>query len=538
MVETTDTLPETYQRWHLYGAGLENVGLEGKPETVPMPTPAANEILVRHDACGICYSDIKIINLGGEHPRLAGRNLAENPVVMGHEVALTVVAVGQNLQQQFHPGQRYIVQADVYYQGVNLAYGYALTGGMSQYGLIGPEVLQGDEGCYLLPLHAETGHVEAALVEPWACVEAAYHWTHRENFREGGHVLLVGQPWESSVPHEPQTRIGNRYTYTFWNGLGTLPPPPSGFDDIVFNGTPSPETFETACSFLAKNGVVCLRLLDKQPLSRPVAVDVGRIHYDGYQFVGTTDSTQPVAHAYVLNRRAELKAGGVAWFIGAAGPMGQMHVQRALSLPEPPRTLICTDRHDHRLETLRNRFAETAKARGVELLLFNVRTGSTPDWATLAPNGLDDVVVMVPSIEAIEESFPLLAYGGVLNVFAGVARGTMAVLDISQVALKNVRVVGTSGSTIEDMRVVRDKMEAGILDTAASLAAIGGLEAFRDGLEAVKNSRFPGKTVIFPHVKNLPLTGLEELATVRPDVAAKLREGQLWTKEAEEQLLG
>ena len=126
-------LPTFYQRWHLYGSGLDRVRLE----TVPLTLPAPDEILVRHDACGICFSDIKIINLGGEHPRLTGRNLAENPVVMGHEVTLTVVAVGENRADRFAVGKRYIVQADVYYQGTNLAYGYAITGGMSQYGLIG-----------------------------------------------------------------------------------------------------------------------------------------------------------------------------------------------------------------------------------------------------------------------------------------------------------------------------------------------------------------------------------------------------------------
>ena len=132
-------LPDTYQRWHLYGAGLENVGRDGEPESVPLERPAADQILVRHDACGICYSDIKIITLGANHPRLVGRDLARDPVVMGHEVALTIIEAGTNHRNTFQPGQRFIVQADIYYGGMNLAYGYALRGGMSQYGLIGPE---------------------------------------------------------------------------------------------------------------------------------------------------------------------------------------------------------------------------------------------------------------------------------------------------------------------------------------------------------------------------------------------------------------
>ena len=472
-----ETLPDRYRRWHLYGAGLENVGLDGAPESVPLEKPGPDEVLVRHDAVGICYSDIKIITLGENHPRLVGRDLKHEPVVMGHEVALTVVEAGENRKATFHPGQRFIVQADVYYKGVNLAYGYALSGGMAQYGIVGPPVLDGDEGCYLLPIHDGTGDVEAALVEPWACVEAAYHWTERTEPRDG---------------------------------------------DLVFDTAPTTEEFTAACAGLAKN--VLIRL--NAPLSEPIKVDVGRVHYDGHLYVGPKP-----------NGRAEIKGGGTAWFVGAAGPMGQMHVQRALSLPHPPARLITTDRNAERIDAMRKRYLPLAEERGVELLSFNVKEDGMPDLAEVAPNGFDDIVVMVPDIAAIEQAFPLLAEDGVLNVFAGVARGTMATLDIGLVASKNVRIVGTSGSTIHDMRTTRDLMESGRLDTGASLAAIGGLDAFREGLEAVKTGRFPGKTVIFPQIDDLPLTALPDLATVRPSVYALLRDGHFWTDEAEAELL-
>ena len=465
---TTENLPTSYKRWHLYGAGLESVRLE----TVPLVPPGPDEILVRHDACGICFSDIKIINLGGEHPRLTGRDLANNPVVMGHEVTLTVVAVGENRTDRFAVGQRFIVQADVYYKGTNLAYGYAITGGMSQYGLIGKELLDGDEGCYLLPLDESSNDAEGALVEPWACVEASYRWVH-----------------------------------------GTEP-------TLRFKTTPTPEEFETQAKTLTKNGVALLNF-DK-PLTRPVAVDVGRVHYDGHAYIGPKE-----------NQRNEILGGGVSWFIGAAGPMGMMHAQRALALPEPPRLLLITDRHDARLQAVADRFGALAKERGVELILCNVRTGPEPDLKAIAPDGFDDIVVMVPSIEAIEQSFPYLAENGVLNVFAGVARGTTATIDISDICFKNVRIVGTSGSSIADMYAVKEKLEAGTLATGDSLAAIGGLETFAEGLAAVKNSRFSGKTVIYPHVENLPLTALPDLKTVRPDIYEKLRDGQFWTDEAE-----
>ncbi|MBB6048965.1 alcohol dehydrogenase catalytic domain-containing protein [Armatimonas rosea] len=505
-------LPTSYKRWHLYGAGLESVRLE----TVPLVPPGPDEILMRHDACGICFSDIKIINLGGEHPRLTGRDLANNPVVMGHEVTLTVVAVGERRTDRFAVGQRFIVQADVYYKGTNLAYGYAITGGMSQYGLIGKELLDGDEGCYLLPLDESSNDAEGALVEPWACVEASYRWKHRTAPTADGDYLLIPTNLKVRLADDPAGRRS-----IVQNGVVPDPPHGKGYDDIYINGdAPAPEVFEAACKKLAKNGTVYVRV--ETPLARPVAVDVGRIHYDGHAYIGPKE-----------NQRNEILGGGVSWFIGAAGPMGMMHAQRALSLPEPPRLLLITDRHDARLQAVADRFGALAKERGVELILCNVRTGPEPDLKAIAPDGFDDIVVMVPSIEAIEQSFPHLAENGVLNVFAGVARGTTATIDVSDICFKNVRIVGTSGSSIADMYAVKEKLEAGTLATGDSLAAIGGLETFAEGLAAVKNSRFSGKTVIYPHVENLPLTALPDLKTVRPAVYEKLRDGQFWTDEAE-----
>ena len=163
-------LPKTMLIWPLYGAGFEKLGREGKPLRVPVPQYGPEELLVRHDAVGLCFSDIKVIRLGPDHPRLTGRNMEQEPVVLGHEVAMTVVGVGERLRKRYHVGDRFIIQADIYYRGQGMAYGYVLQGGLSQYAIIGKEILRGDEGCYLLPVKPETGYAEAALTEPWACV--------------------------------------------------------------------------------------------------------------------------------------------------------------------------------------------------------------------------------------------------------------------------------------------------------------------------------------------------------------------------------
>ena len=56
-------------------------------------------------------------------------------------------------------------------------------------------------------------------------------------------------------------------------------------------------------------------------------------------------------------------------------------------------------------------------------------------------------------------------------------------------------------------------------------------------IAVVKAGTFPGKTVIFPHIEDLPLTALPDLHKILPNVAEKLQDGRFWTKEAEEELL-
>ncbi len=529
-------LPETIKRWHLHGAGLESL----REATVALPAYGPDELLVRHDACGICFSDIKIINLGPQHPRLQGRDMNAHPVVMGHEVALTVVGVGDDLKGQFEIGQRFIVQADVYYKGANPAYGYQLDGGMAQYGVVTKEVLQGDEGCYLLPLANTTGYVEAALVEPWACVVAAYEYPYREGLRDGGRLLVVrvnpaldtGGIGALTVPgHRPASVMvvddvaGADFARLRQDETGGR-----GFDDIIVCGTPEPEDLARIMGCLGTRGV--LNLVRDQPLMGTVPVDIGRVHYEQHLFVSTDDPAQ-VGDAYARNTRKELLPGGKVWLAGAGGPMGQMHLQRAAMLDNPPSLVVVSDRHDDRLARIQERFGGLMEERGIELVLINAGGGGDPT----AYGPFDDILSMVPSAELVAESIPHLAESGVYNIFAGVAKGVTADLDLGTILAKNQRLIGTSGSSIADLRHTLGLVESDDLSTNASLAAVGGLGAFRDGLAAVKSGKYPGKTVIFPHIADLPLLSIEELKTQMPNVYAKLRDGAFWTQEAEDELL-
>ena len=128
-------VPATMRAWPLTGAGFESLGSSGLPVSVPVPKPGPRELLLRVDAVGICFSDVKLIRAGATHPRLA-----KDPTRPGHEVSLTVAAVGAELGSQYSRGDRFTIQADVYYEGKNLAFGYWIAGGFSEYVLAGKEV--------------------------------------------------------------------------------------------------------------------------------------------------------------------------------------------------------------------------------------------------------------------------------------------------------------------------------------------------------------------------------------------------------------
>lgn len=552
-------LPEHNRLWPLYGAGFENMGLDGQPIEVPMPQYGPDELLVRHDACGLCFSDVKVIRAGEEHPRIY-RDMQANPVVLGHEVTLTVVGVGDNLRDQYRVGDRFIVQADIYVGGVNLAYGYEIQGGLSQYSVVDQRVLNSDHGNHLIPIQPGTGYAESALTEPWTCVTTAYRLEYRAGLNPGGTTWIIGTGAsnqrsytisagfdESSHPDRllltdvPAEFAG--WLRTRAKALGVevievddvIAPPVEQVDDIVLLGA-DPDLIEAVSPRLAYFGI--LAIIADAPLSRKVSVDVGRVHYNRWLYVGGPGSD--IARAYNdVPVRSELKPGGRAWFVGAGGPMGQMHVQRAIESPNGPKTIFCTARSDLRLRVVESIYRADAETKAIAFTCVS-RQDEVVYRQTLekvgAP-GFDDIMVMAPDAGAIAEAADYIAPGGVMNIFAGIARGTMANLDLSDVYLKDMRFIGHSGLTTEDMRLTLHQVESGSLSPNRLMAAVGSLSAARDGLQAVKDAVFPGKVVIFLHIKDFPLTALPDLKDKLPSVYTKLKDGREWTTEAEEEFL-
>jgi threonine dehydrogenase-like Zn-dependent dehydrogenase len=558
-------IPEKAWGWNLYGAGMENFGRNGQPEQLPIPDPAPNQLLVRIDSVGMCFSDIKIMKQGGSHPKLYNRDLSIEPARLGHEVSLTIIRVGKDLQDKYQPGERLAVQPDIYQKGKSTAYGYTVPGGLIQYHLIGPEVLETDAGACLLPLQEGMGYAESSLLEPWGCVVAAYTQRRQLEPKKGGTLWMVGQPGDQTdyqfsagldapgvivltdvpaglralaaktgakvverdgVQPEAYEQINREFT----GG--------SGFDDIVALDPRSAKAVGLLAKQIARRGR--LNLVGRQRLDGLVEADLGRLHYDYIAFVGTQGPDIAAAYGEARNR-CELRPGGSAVFVGAGGPMGQMHVQRAIELPNGPRLVIATEISDERLQTLMDSFAPLAQKNGRTLLVYNPRTSAETLYdfvmKATAGQGADDVVVSVPVAGLMAEAATTMKPDGMLVLFAGVPNGTMGPLDLSNVYLHNAQFTGTSGLTIDDQAAVMARAMEGALSPGRSVAAIGGLETAREAMQAVMDGRYPGKVVVFPQIHNLPLMGLGELKDKLPDVAAKLEDGEVWNTAAEEALI-
>jgi alcohol dehydrogenase, propanol-preferring len=65
---------------------------------LPIPTPNREQLLIRIHACGICRTDLHIVDGELTHPKL--------PLVLGHQIVGTVAEIGAKEQSRFRIGDR------------------------------------------------------------------------------------------------------------------------------------------------------------------------------------------------------------------------------------------------------------------------------------------------------------------------------------------------------------------------------------------------------------------------------------------------
>jgi len=528
-------------------------------DSKPVAEPGPHQLLCRVEAVGLCFSDLKLLKQFSKHvrkgPVLTGieqdvLDLIPSyvpgavPTVPGHEAVVRVVAVGGEAGG-FLPGQRFLVQTDYRWlptPGANAAFGYNFEGALQEYVLMDTRVVTSPEGESMLLAVSENLSASAvAMVEPWACVEDAYASAERRNLKDSGRLLIAAdiKPAANALSdllagcHKPgQVTWLSRFsppddlTGPVLRVSGPADVQDAAYDDVVYFGSDARKV-ELLFDKVAAGGLVNITLCGGR-LDRDVAAMVGRVHYGQIRIVGTT-GWRPAASLEYIPQTGEIRAGDKIHVIGAAGPMGVMHVIRSICRGAEGISVVASDLDRARLNNLSRIAAPLAEREGIGFSAYHTASEQVL-------NSFDYIVLMVPAPELVGRAIHSAARRGVINIFAGIPATVAAKIDLNAYIEKELYFVGTSGSVLEDMKRVLSRLERASLDTNVCVAAVCGLEGAVEGIRAVESREVSGKIVVYPACRGLLLTQLNELQEQIPGLGDAMPDG-LWTKQAEEILL-
>ena len=166
-------------------------------ETFDLPEINENEILARIVSDSICMSTFKAAEQGAAHKRVPN-DVADNPIIVGHEFCGEIVEVGAKWQNEFKAGDRFAIQPAINYKGSLAApgYSYKYIGGDATYIVIPSEVMETGS---LLAYKGEA-FFHGSLAEPVSCVIGAFHaqyhttngcYEHKMGIVEGGKMAIL-----------------------------------------------------------------------------------------------------------------------------------------------------------------------------------------------------------------------------------------------------------------------------------------------------------------------------------------------------------
>ncbi|WP_422481676.1 zinc-binding dehydrogenase [Pleomorphochaeta sp. DL1XJH-081] len=398
-------------------------------EEFELPAIKDSEILAKIVTNSVCMSDHKAAEQGADHKRIPS-NVAENPIMLGHEFCGEIVEVGKKWADSFKSGDRFSIQPALNYKGTLDApgYSYQYIGGDATYIVIPNEVMELD--C-LLKYEGDAFFL-GSLAEPVSCIVGTYHAMYHT----------------------------------------------------------------TGGSYVHKMGIA---------------------------------------------------EGGNVAILAGVGPMGLGAIDYGLHCDRKPGLMVVTDIDEARLSRAAELYPiEEAAKQGVTLVYLNTKDLDDPVVKLKelsGGHGYDDVFVMAPVRPLVEQADAILAKDGCLNFFAGPNRTDFsAMLNFYNVHYGSTHIVGTSGGNTDDMKESLQMMEKGLINPAAMITHIGGLDAVPETV--IKLPSIPGgKKLMYTHI-DLPLTAIVDFEEVgkKDPLFAKLaeivaRHGGLWNLEAEKYLL-
>lgn len=166
-------------------------------ERFELPAITEDEVLMRVVADSVCASTYKAVIQGSAHKRVPA-DVAEHPIIIGHEMCGEIVEVGANLKHQWKVGDHAVIQPALKLENnCDPGYSYPYIGGNTIYAVVPKIVLE--RGC-LLPYEGK-GFYEGCLTEPLACVLRAfkglYHtdytnYVRTDGAKRGGKLAILG----------------------------------------------------------------------------------------------------------------------------------------------------------------------------------------------------------------------------------------------------------------------------------------------------------------------------------------------------------
>ncbi|MBE6883615.1 MAG: L-sorbose 1-phosphate reductase [Ruminococcaceae bacterium] len=129
------------------------------------------EILIKVISDSVCMSTYKTIRQGAKHLRVP-ENIAEHPVIVGHEFCAEIVEVGDKWKEKFAVGEKVALPPVLSYLGGNQTVGYSFDhiGGAATYAIVYEHILDND---FLMKLNSDS-FFKGSLIEPASCVIRGY----------------------------------------------------------------------------------------------------------------------------------------------------------------------------------------------------------------------------------------------------------------------------------------------------------------------------------------------------------------------------
>ncbi len=167
-------------------------------EEFDLPEIKEDEILARIVSDSICMSTHKAAMQGAGHKRVPN-NVAENPVIVGHEFCGVIEQVGKKWADKYKEGDRFIIQPALNLKDDPLAapgYSFNYIGGDATYVVIPDAVME--QNC-LLPYKSDTFFF-GSLSEPMSCIIGGFHanyhtvrgkYVHNMGIVEGGNCAIL-----------------------------------------------------------------------------------------------------------------------------------------------------------------------------------------------------------------------------------------------------------------------------------------------------------------------------------------------------------